>query len=156
EIIQGLSQSSPNPQSQASSASSAGSAGNRDVEIRFWQADCAAAVNELSGGSKAHWLSRAYSSALLVRSTGGAAPGSAPLSEIVARILDVLEQAARSLSTLDEAAISAAIDQPQPRRFAFVHNAQLRPVLEQAFVESGEAFATGDFERALLTACGII
>jgi len=128
----------------------------READVRLWQADCAAAINELAGGSKAHWLSRAYSSALLVRSADGGAPVSAPLAEIVMRILDVIEQAVHSLSTLDEAAISASIDQPQPRRFEFVHNAQLRPVLEQAFVETDQAFATGDFERALMTSCGII
>src|SRR5947207_1401709 len=31
-----------------------------------WQQTCAAAIHQLSGGSKAHWLSRAFSSALLV------------------------------------------------------------------------------------------
>src|SRR4030095_16550257 len=29
--------------------------------VRAWQQGCAAAINELSGGSKAHWLSRAFS-----------------------------------------------------------------------------------------------
>src|SRR5712691_11085379 len=35
--------------------------------IRAWQQDCAAAINQLSGGSKAHWLARGYSGAFLVR-----------------------------------------------------------------------------------------
>jgi len=45
----------------------------RSVDVtRVWQTDCAAAVNQLSGGSKAHWLARAYSDAFMVRSaTGG-------------------------------------------------------------------------------------
>jgi hypothetical protein len=38
---------------------------------RAWQQDCAAAINQLSGGSKAHWLARAYSNAFMVRSTDG-------------------------------------------------------------------------------------
>src|SRR6266853_2630607 len=76
---------------------------------RVWQQDCGAAVNQLSGGSKAHWLARAYSEAFLVRSVRGgsafaplASDGStkaegvggvvveADPTEIVDRILDVL------------------------------------------------------------------
>ena len=34
--------------------------------LRRWQADVAVAVNELSGGSKAHWLSKAFSAAYLI------------------------------------------------------------------------------------------
>ena len=30
---------------------------------RIWQHDCEAAIADLSGGSKSHWLSRAYSDA---------------------------------------------------------------------------------------------
>jgi hypothetical protein len=34
--------------------------GTRSVDAtREWQRDCAAAINQLSGGSKAHWLARA-------------------------------------------------------------------------------------------------
>ena len=39
--------------------------------VEAWQQDCAAAIAELSGGSKAHWLSREFSAALLVRSPDG-------------------------------------------------------------------------------------
>src|SRR5206468_10263026 len=39
--------------------------------MRAWQQDCAAAINHLSGGSKAHWLARAYSAAFLVRAADG-------------------------------------------------------------------------------------
>ena len=125
------------------------------AEIRIWQNDCAAAINELSGGSKAHWLSRAYSGALLVRSRDGEAAVEADIDEIVFRILDVLEQARRSIAGLDRAATVAA-EAPAPHRFDFVHDAQLRPVLEQAFADSGRAFEDGDYERAMMTACGII
>src|SRR5881397_1632391 len=46
--------------------------GRRDdlsMAVRSWQQDCAAAINELSGGSKAHWLARAFSQAFLVSRT---------------------------------------------------------------------------------------
>src|SRR5204863_266464 len=35
---------------------------------RAWQQAAAAAIHQLSGGNKAHWLSRAFSGALLIRS----------------------------------------------------------------------------------------
>jgi hypothetical protein len=43
-----------------------------------------------------------------------------------------------------------------PRRFEFVRNPQLRPILEEAFVESGRALASADFTRSLMTSCGIL
>jgi hypothetical protein len=44
------------------STNSANSAWSSDgqAERRIWQNDCASLVNDLSGGSKAHWLSRAF------------------------------------------------------------------------------------------------
>ena len=125
------------------------------AEIRIWQNDCAVAVNELSGGSKAHWLSRAYSNALLVRSTDGDAVVEADVEEIVFRVLDVLDQGRRSVAGMGAAAPSFAAA-PEPHRFDFVHDPQLRPVLEQAFADSGRAFEEGDYERSLMTSCGII
>jgi hypothetical protein len=124
-------------------------------DIRIWQRDCAAAINELSGGNKSHWLSRAYSSALLVRSTEGEAVAEADAGEIVRRVLGVLEQARQSLSSMDTAAPYSAEAQ-EPHRFDFVHDPDLRPVLEQAFIDSRRAFEGGDFERAMKTACGIL
>ncbi|MGA7505717.1 MAG: hypothetical protein WBW57_16395, partial [Candidatus Sulfotelmatobacter sp.] len=32
---------------------------------RRWQEDCGITINQLSGGSKAHWLARAFSQAFL-------------------------------------------------------------------------------------------
>ena len=149
-------QNSQNTQSPALSASSARSALDvRHAKIRIWQHDCAAAINELSGGSKAHWLSRAFSNALLVRSADGAAVVEASAAEIVGRMLEVLEQARGSLADLDQASPAPA-DAPAPHRFDFVHDVQLRPVLEQAFEESGRALDEGDYERAMKTACGIM
>jgi len=124
-------------------------------DVRIWQSDCAAAINELSGGSKAHWLSRAYSGALLVRSTGGEAVVEADAGEIVRRVVDVLEQARQSLISMDTAQPYSA-DAQEPHRFDFVHDPDLRPVLEQAFVESRSALEEKNYEAALKTTCGIL
>src|SRR6185295_18983488 len=71
-------------------------------DVRAWQQQCAAAITHLSGGSKAHWLSRAFSEALLVRSIDGGADVEAPVEEILRRLVDVLSQARASLQTLDD------------------------------------------------------
>jgi len=126
-------------------------------EARLWQEDCAGAVNELSGGSKAHWVSRGYSEALLVRGRNGAAPIEADVSEIVARILDVLARASSALRTAvlpDEGA--AETPAPHPHRFDFVHDTKLRPVLEESYRESARLFDEGDFTASMMTTCGII
>jgi hypothetical protein len=146
-----------NTQSQVFSASSSSSALHVDhtAEVRIWQYDCAAAINELSGGSKAHWLSRAYSNALLVRSTDGDAVVEADVTDIVRRVLDVLDQGRQSVAGMDAARPPSA-DVQEPHRFDFVHDPELRPVLEQAFADGRRAFEDGDYERALMTSCGII
>jgi hypothetical protein len=123
---------------------------------RAWQRECAAAVNQLSGGSKAHWLSRAYSEAFLVRSADGGVIVEAEASEIVDRILDVLAQGAASLSQMDAVAAASTSAPPRPRRFEFVHNAELRPVLERAFDDSRAAFERGEFALALVLSCSVI
>jgi hypothetical protein len=122
---------------------------------RLWQQDCAAAIHQLAGGSKAHWLSRSFSEALLVQSGGGAVI-EPDLKEIVGRIIEVLERARQSLTHMDEVAVASSAAAPSVHRFDFVHNAQLRPVLEQAFDESGRAFEEGDFSGSLITSCSII
>jgi hypothetical protein len=122
---------------------------------RAWQRDCAAAVNQLSGGSKAHWLARAYSRAFLVSSAPGGVILEVDASEIADRILGVLAQGAASLSHMDEVAGSAAAP-PPPRQFEFVHDAELRPVLEQTFADSRDALERGEFSLALILSCGVI
>jgi hypothetical protein len=117
--------------------------------------DCAAAINELSGGNKAHWLSRAYSGALLVRSADGEAVVEADPGEIVRRVLDVLEQGRQALISMDTAEPYSPEAQ-EPHRFDFVHDAELRPVLERAFIESRSALENGNYEAALKTTCGIL
>jgi hypothetical protein len=122
------------------------------VATRAWQEECGAAINQLSGGSKAHWLSRSFSEAFLVRSAGEAVEGVPPI-EIVQRVLDVLAQAANSLTQMEA---SPTPEAPPPRRFDFVHEPGLQPVLEQAYADSRRALDLGDYELALRTACGIL
>jgi hypothetical protein len=122
------------------------------ADARIWQHDCASVVSQLSGGSKAHWLSRAYSAALLIRTADPAAPADASVTAIVARVLDVLDRAASSLLQPDAAPSTAS----PVRRFDFVHHEPLRPVLEQAYLESGRALDAGDYTRSLLTTCSVL
>jgi hypothetical protein len=121
-----------------------------------WQQTCAVAIHQLAGGSKAHWLSRAFSEALLVRAAGGDAVTEAGVREIVERILDVLDRASASLVRLDDVEVASSTAAPAMRRFEFVHDARLRPVLESAFADSARAFDAGDFTRSMMTCCGIL
>lgn len=124
---------------------------------RAWQEDCGTTINQLSGGSKAHWLARAFSQAFLMRSATGDAVEGASAGEIVERLLDVLEQASASLTAEGNAPIMSSSPQgPEPRRFEFVHNAEIRPVIEQAYVDSRVAFDRGDYHEALRTSCGVL
>jgi hypothetical protein len=131
---------------------------------RAWQEDCGVTVNQLSGGSKAHWLARSFSQALLVRTEAGHAVEGAAMAEIVKRLLDVLEQAVASLSAMDSdkdkgpgaSEYSPAPAAPAPRRFEFVHNAALRPVLEEAYNDSRRALEQADYGLSLRISCGIL
>jgi len=124
---------------------------------RTWQEDCGVTVNQLSGGSKAHWLARSFSEAFLVRSVAGGAVVETPPVEIVKRLLGVLEQAVGSLSRMDDGPVmSASSETPLPHRFDFLHNPELRPVVEQAYTDGRRALAQGDYDLALLTSCGIL
>jgi hypothetical protein len=131
----------------------------RDVRsvdaTRAWQQDCAAAVNQLSGGSKAHWLARAYSGAFLMRSADGGTVLEANATEIIDRIITVLAQGVASLSRMEEVAASST-ESPRPRKFEFVHNVALRPVLEQTFDDSRDALERGDHGLALILSCSVI
>jgi hypothetical protein len=134
--------------------------GSAMAETRAWQEDCGITINQLSGGSKSHWLARAFSEAFLMRSTAGQAVEAAPPAEIVQRLLDVLEQAVATLSAMDRAPESstapASSDAPPPHRFDFVHNSELRPVLEQAYIDSRTAFEQGSYDEVLRTTSGIL
>src|ERR1700758_2478568 len=89
---------------------------------RTWQEDCGVTINQLSGGSKAHWLARSFSEAFLMRSPSGHAVEGALPSEIVKRLLGVLDQAVATLAQMDDATLlSASSSQaPVPHRFDFV------------------------------------
>jgi hypothetical protein len=127
------------------------------ASARAWQEDCGVTINQLSGGSKAHWLARSFSNAFLMRSADGRAVEGAAPAEIVKRLLDVLEQAVASLSGTDDGGVTSASSvAPPPHRFDFVHNPELRPVVEQAYLDSRRALEDGDYDSALQTSCGIL
>ncbi len=125
--------------------------------MRRWQEDCGVTINQLSGGSKSHWLARAFSQAFLMRAADGRAAAGAAPAELAQQLLGVLGQAVASLTGTDNQAITAASSNaPPPRRFEFVHNAELRPVLEQAYSDSRAALVEGDYQISLMTTCGIL
>ena len=86
------------------------------AETRAWQEHCGATINQLSGGSKAHWLARSFSNAFLMRTVDGRAAEGVPPDEIVKRLLDVLGQAVASLSGMSEAALLLVELRLDPRR----------------------------------------
>jgi hypothetical protein len=128
------------------------------VANRAWQQDCGVAINQLSGGSKAHWLARAFSEAFLLRTTSGQVIEAVAPAEIVERLVGVLDQAVISLSRMgDQQGVSGSSQAaPLPHRFDFVHNVELRPVLEQAYTDSRDALEQGKYGVALIHSCGIL
>jgi len=133
------------------------SGGDAIAAARIWQEDCGVTINQLSGGSKAHWLARSFSEAFLMRSAAGHAVEGAAPEAIGQRLLAVLEQAVASLSSNDrEPIISASSAGPEPRRFEFVHNPELRPIVEQAYTDCRHALEHGDYNLAMHTSCGIL
>ena len=130
---------------------------NAQKALRAWQSDVAAAINELSGGSKAHWLSKAFSAAFLITSPrhgDGTLVLEASAVDIVDRLLHVLAQGRASL--MQVAAGAASFEPPPPRRFEFVRDAALRPVVEQAYIDAERALERGDAEHAFMTFCGVL
>jgi len=123
---------------------------------RAWQEECGVTINQLSGGSKAHWLARSFSEAFLMRSVSGQAVQGAAPNEIVQRLLNVLEQAANSLSRKDDEPTISASSAPPPRRFEFVHNPELRPIVEGAYADSRRALEQGNYDQAMRISCGIL
>jgi hypothetical protein len=128
------------------------------VANRTWQQDIGVAINQLSGGSKAHWLARTFSEAFLLRTASGQVIETVAPAEIAERLLGVLDQAVLSLSRMDDAQSESASPAaaPLPHRFDFVHNLQLRPVLEQADSDSRDALEQGRYDVALTHSCGIL
>src|SRR5258706_11860872 len=70
--------------------------------LRVWQEDCGVTINQLSGGSKAHWLARSFSEAFLMRSTAGTGGEGAAPDQNVKRLIHVLEQTVSSLAGNEE------------------------------------------------------
>jgi len=128
------------------------------VANRAWQQDCGVAINQLSGGSKAHWLARSFSEAFLLRTTSGQVIEAVAPAEIVERLVGVLDQAVISLSRMGDGQGASGSPQaaPLPHRFDFVHNVELRPVLEQAYTDSRDALEQGKYGVALINSCGIL
>ena len=124
--------------------------------VRSWQQDCAALVSQLSGGNKSHWLSRAYSEALLVPQREASLGVDAPVGDIIGRIVAVLERAAAAMSQAGGLVASSSSAAGAGRRFEFVRESALRPVLERAYLDSRQAFESGSFGEALLTSCSIL
>src|ERR1700682_3707637 len=69
---------------------------------RVWQEDCGVTINQLSGGSKAHWLARSFSEAFLMRSTAGRAVGGGAPGGVVKRVPGGPEATGGSLHPEDE------------------------------------------------------
>jgi hypothetical protein len=128
------------------------------VSNRAWQQDIGVAINQLSGGSKSHWLARAFSEAFLLRTASGQVIEAVAPAEIVERLFGVLEQAIDSLTRMNDASGESASPAaaPLPRRFDFVHNVELRPVLEQAYAASRDALQQGKYGIALIHSSGIL
>lgn len=128
------------------------------VANRAWQQDCGVAINQLSGGSKAHWLARAFSESFLLRTELGEVVDMVPPAVIVERLVRVLDQAVLSLSRMGSEGLTAtaASVAPQPRRFEFVHNTEIRPVLEQAYADSRDALEQQKYGDSLRNTCGIL
>jgi hypothetical protein len=129
-----------------------------DLDVmRAWQRECAATISQLSGGSKQHWLSRAYSEAFLLTLPGSpqTAVAEAAVITIVDRIMAVLRQAQTSLVEMQE---RGRLEEgaPSPRRFTFVHDAHLRPRLEQAFLDAQAAFDRAAYGLAVVTWASIL
>ena len=92
-----------------------------------------------------------------MRSANGQAAEGATPSEIVQRLLGVLDQAVATLSQMDEGSvISESSQAPAPRRFEFVHNPELRPVVERAYTDSRRALKQQEYDLAMRTTCGIL
>ncbi len=128
------------------------------VSNRAWQQDIGVAINQLSGGSKAHWLARLFSEAFLLRNNSGQVIETVAPAEIVDRLIGVLDQAVLSLSQMGAAqgASSSPAAAPVPHRFDFVHNLEIRPVLEEAYANSRDEFERENFGVALIHSSGIL
>jgi hypothetical protein len=79
-------------------------------------------------------------------------------AEIVERLVGVLDLAVLSLTRMGDGqgASASPFAVPLPHRFDFVHSPELRPVLEQAYADSRDAFQQGSYGVALTNSSGIL
>lgn len=125
-------------------------------ELRAWQQECATLVGQLSGGTKSHWLARAFSDAFLVTpSQPGAVTTEVSAKEIVARILAVLDLAGESLQRLERGEPSGTSG-PVADRFAFIADPTLRMGLAEVDRVAQEALARGAYALALVGTCSVL
>lgn len=127
---------------------------------RVWQRDCASLIGDLSGGRKVHWLSRAFSEALLVHAPDDGSRGQVVTevnpATLLGRLMSVLELAAASLDALDDGT-SVALDTTEASlRYAFVRDQALRASLVQADTEAEAALARGAFTLALVGSSSVL
>jgi hypothetical protein len=118
------------------------------ARLRLWQRDCAATISELSGGRKVHWLSRAFSEALLVPLNGAE---SASIVTIIDRILNVLDRAAVSLAQAGTGHATVPATDPPRARFTFIEDVALRVHLEEAYLDGRAALSRDESALALVT-----
>jgi hypothetical protein len=138
----------------ALSAPTAGSTSPiESAKLAIWQRECASTVSQLSGGSKAHWLARRFSDALLVPD---AESGSAGVATITRRIIAVLDSAETSLAGGTAATAHESDPAALKPRFTFIKDETLRPQLERAYVDARSAFTRGEIALALVTYCSIL
>jgi len=127
--------------------------------VRAWQEECGVVINELSGGNKSHWLARAFSAAFLMRGDNGRATEGAAPKDIADRLLAVLQKAAASLAEMTDDHHSDPLSgtyRARTRHFDFVHNTELRRVVEQAYLDSRSALESKHYDVALRTSCGVL
>jgi hypothetical protein len=125
--------------------------------IRTWQQQCASLIGQLSGGAKSHWLARAFSDAFLVAPTrSGAVTTEVAATEIVSRVLSVLDLASASLLQLERGAAPGGPPAAATDRFAFIADPTLRTGLAEVDRAAQDAFDRGAHRLALVSTCSVL
>jgi len=82
--------------------------------------------------------------------------GAVEVTMITIEAISTLSGMEDTAGTYEFSPASALAQAPAPRQFEFVHNADIRPVLEQAYADSKHAIEQADYDLALRTSCGIL
>ncbi len=124
--------------------------GSAIAATRAWQEDCGVTINQLSGGSKAHWLARSFSEAFLMRSADGRATTGAQPVQIINRLLGVLEQAVGSLSRMED---GPAVSHHRRRRLLAASISSTTtssgPFWSRRMAMAGVRFERGDYDLSV-------